>query len=246
MRFLSAMHNLKAMLAIVLLILGIRYMFTIEQHTATVIPEKIPLYKHFPYSSFVQLDLVGLAAVECEPGEAQPCISEAIYGNASGVAVGDHQILTAGHVCRRAQEYGIQIVATDDLGMVTVAQVDRVDDLADLCLLTTEKMVGPPVALATRKPSRGERLYNLAAPRGIFSPGLILTFDGFMIGQTDDEVVYTMPSEPGSSGSPIVNSKGELVGIVCRTSTEMSGITMGPRFSDVMSFLNSPGLILTP
>lgn len=246
MRFLTAMHNIKAVLVIVLLILGIRYVHAASPgpNFTKNVSEKVPTYKNFPYSSFVQLDLVGLAQVACEEGEKQPCINEAIYGNASGVVVGDQQILTAGHVCRRAQEYGIKIIATDDLGMTTVAAVDRVDDVTDLCLMTTEKLVGPPIDLSHRAPARGERLYNLAAPHGIFSPGLILTYDGFMVGQTNDEAVYTMPSDPGSSGSPIVNSKGELVGIVCRTSTELDDMTMGPRFSDVMSFLNSPGFTL--
>lgn len=56
--------------------------------------------------------------------------------------------------------------------------------------------------------------YNLGPSLSITEDGLRLQFSsGSISRRSSDEIMYTIPSLPGSSGSPIVNRKGEVVAI---------------------------------
>ena len=55
----------------------------------------------------------------------------------------------------------------------------------------------------------------MAAPHGLYWPGTVLIFKGQFSGYHDRGYsVYTIPTKPGSSGSPILNSKNELIGVI--------------------------------
>jgi V8-like Glu-specific endopeptidase len=59
----------------------------------------------------------------------------------------------------------------------------------------------------------------MAAPYSIYSPGMVLSFDGYFSGHDAEWYYYTIPARPGSSGSPIISSHGEVVGIITMAST---------------------------
>ena len=55
----------------------------------------------------------------------------------------------------------------------------------------------------------------MAAPHGLFWSGTVLIFKGIFSGYHNRGYsVYTIPTKPGSSGSPIINSKNKLVGVI--------------------------------
>ena len=69
--------------------------------------------------------------------------------------------------------------------------------------------------VADKEPKRGETVTNMAAPHGLFWPGTVLIFKGQFSGYHDRGYsVYTIPTKPGSSGSPIINKNKELVGVI--------------------------------
>ena len=74
----------------------------------------------------------------------------------------------------------------------------------------------PPVLkVAEKEPARGEIVVNMAAPHGLFWSGTVLIFRGAFSGYHNRGYsIYTIPTKPGSSGSPIINSKGKLVGVI--------------------------------
>ena len=87
----------------------------------------------------------------------------------------------------------------------------------DLCLLQVSNvLMNPPVLqLADKEPKRGETVTNMAAPHGLFWPGTVLIFKGQFSGYHDKGFsVYTIPTKPGSSGSPIINKDNKLVGVI--------------------------------
>jgi len=120
-------------------------------------------------------------------------------------------------------EYSPVVTLTDFFGNEYSAEEVRMDRSNDLCILgTTEIMDGiKPVRIASRLPSHGERIYNIASPHGLSRPGAVLSYEGYFAGNIsgnrtihDSHYLFAIPTAPGSSGSIILNSSGEIISVV--------------------------------
>ena len=91
---------------------------------------------------------------------------------------------------------------------------------ADICILVTKTISLPALMIAKRNPIIGERYYNIAAPMGLWSKEMIPLFEGFYLGtikirsKHNKSYSFSIPTKGGSSGSPILNSDGEVVGAI--------------------------------
>lgn len=147
----------------------------------------------------------------------------------SEISPGTSYVLTAGHSCEskipkkeiidgfRVENKGSKFKTVDLNGFKHKAEVILINRRFDLCLLRASNVVtNPPVLkIADKEPKRGETVTNMAAPHGLFWPGTVLIFKGQFSGYHDRGFsVYTIPTKPGSSGSPIINSKNKLVGVI--------------------------------
>jgi len=154
-------------------------------------------------------------------------------------------VLTAAHVCIP------DLIANDDdlINIITVTtwnserfagDIIALDMINDLCLLGGGFTGLPYVKTSRILPKVGDKVYNLAAPYGIFGDKFILTFSGIYSGKviTDDEQVYTVPAAPGSSGSPILNTRGHLIGMIHSSTTAMETISIGPSTESIIEFLS--------
>ena len=92
---------------------------------------------------------------------------------------------------------------------------------ADTCILESS-INAPPLKLGS-SPQYGDFLYNVAAPKGVFHPdsdggGVFFTqgiYNGqFLMRKGKVFAMYSIPAAPGSSGSPVLNKSGELVGMI--------------------------------
>lgn len=95
---------------------------------------------------------------------------------------------------------------------------------ADTCIVETS--INAPILEVGAAPQYGDKVYNIAAPKGIYNPsatggGVFFTeglYNGEFIIKTDKTgrlfSMYNLSAAPGSSGSPIVNKNGEIVGMV--------------------------------
>lgn len=92
---------------------------------------------------------------------------------------------------------------------------------ADTCIIETS-MNAPSLKIGS-EPEYGDDLYNIAAPKGIFHPsssggGVFLTkglYNGKFLMRKDKLFsMYSINAAPGSSGSPVLNKNGELVGMI--------------------------------
>ena len=162
-------------------------------------------------------------------------------------------IVTAEHVCNFKIEkprslsdivYNFvsinEIKLTDFNGNTYSANIKYADKKNDICILESSGVWGTATPIADKMPDHGERVYNIAAPYGIFSPGMALTFDGYYSG-TDQwgNEVYTLPTRPGSSGSAIFNSAGELVSIIHSSTMALENIGIGCKLKNLKAAISS-------
>jgi hypothetical protein len=103
-------------------------------------------------------------------------------------------------------------------GVVKVVTSDVVNDLAQL------QIPGVPSAQATiasdpAKLRQGEDIVVFGFPLnavlssgGNLTPGVVSALTG--LGNNTNQIQITAPIQPGSSGSPVINKKGEVVGVV--------------------------------
>ena len=192
----------------------------------------------FPRHSFVQIKHsvevqgCGLDTTsgkeKCQKAVMQ-YVSSGAYVFHSEVSQGTSYVLTAGHSCEskfpksqmidgfRVENKGSKFKTVDLNGFHHEAKVILVNRRFDLCLLQVSNILtNPPILeLAEKEPKRGETVINMAAPHGLFWSGTVLIFKGQFSGYHDRGYsVYTIPTKPGSSGSPIINRNNKLVGVI--------------------------------
>ncbi len=72
---------------------------------------------------------------------------------------------------------------------------------------------------------------------GVMDIGMLPLFEGRFFGSARDRDLYSMPAAVGASGSPIINEKGEIVGVVLAVHRNFHHITLSTRFWDIHDFI---------
>ena len=183
------------------------------------------------------------------------------FSSASGFFVAENKIVTAAHFCNTLPikiemlkrmmffERIVFEVETFD-GHTMEAFVIRMDEDNDLCMLMilgpTDQIDKQIIKMSDRRPYHGERIYNIAAPLGIFTPGMLPVFEGFYSGpclypdeaKKDARVdMYSLPIRGGSSGSPILNDDGELIGVVIAGVRGFENLGFSPSYDVIKKFI---------
>jgi len=171
--------------------------------------------------------------------------------SASGAIIGHHNgktyILTARHFCDEEGADFIDVINAHTQKAITVeTKVIKKSNDIDACILESDKLPERAISIALSKPEIGEKVYNLAAPQGVFGEDLVMLFEGFYSGvlkgdgmHNPDADIYSLPANPGSSGSPIINSRGKLVGMVWAIHSRFHHITLSVPFDKMKKFINS-------
>tara|TARA_R110002110_G_scaffold144466_1_gene333659 strand:- start:2196 stop:2897 length:702 start_codon:yes stop_codon:yes gene_type:complete len=191
----------------------------------------------------------------CNPHDIKKCFTRTYESSASSFLIKHHRdksyFITAAHVCltnvgklarlpkfqKREEIYGVNIE-----GKKYTYRVVSTNTLYDLCLLSTARMNTKAYSLASKMPQRGEKIYNIAAPVGVFGRGLVPLFDGIYSGQVHGKAVYTLPATGGSSGSPILNSWGQVVGMVSAVTKGFNQIVISPTSTQIQEFIHNEKL----
>lgn len=132
----------------------------------------------------------------------------------SGFAISSHVFVTNRHVIGGADLLQVSTYDGHDIEVETVGSVE----VADLALVWTRDALPQSLSLADEDPDIGTNVTAVGFPLG----GPLTTTKGKVLGYGPDPVgwsslpmlVNDAPIEHGSSGSPLINDQGKLVGVV--------------------------------
>lgn len=131
----------------------------------------------------------------------------------SGFAIADHVFITNRHVVGGAT---LLQVSTYDGRDITVNAVGAVV-IADLALVWTQEVLPATIQLAHSNPRAGTEISVVGYPLGgelTTTNGRVLRYGPDPIGWSSLPMIYSdAPIEAGSSGSPVVDASGLLVGV---------------------------------
>jgi serine protease Do len=137
------------------------------------------------------------------------------WGAGSGIVLGEGRVLTNAHNVR-----GSKVTVTFADGHTAEGTVTGTDVDGDLAVVEVETGPAPALPWAADAPAIGTPVFALANPGG---RGLRVTF-GFVSGvdrsfrgprgvRITGSLEHTAPLLPGSSGGPVLNAAGQLLGI---------------------------------
>lgn len=130
------------------------------------------------------------------------------FVNVSGLLVTNHHVIQG---CREVRLSGQE-------GVATLVTSDVVNDLALLKFPNAVKF-SAVINSQPSKVSQGEDvivfgfpLNSVLSSGGNLTPGVVSALTG--LGNNTNQIQITAPIQPGSSGSPVINKKGEIIGVV--------------------------------
>ena len=196
-----------------------------------------------------------VAITVCNPADPKECLTKTSRSTGSGAVVmrtdeGPY-VLTPGHVCsfekemQLASEFAgskilVQMRSVNFSLGEYVSDIISMDHTIDTCLLFARNLYTTKVAKIapySRSLEEGERVYNVAAPVGIFYKDVVPLLEGFFMGNRDTRAYYSVPAMGGSSGSPIFNKHNEIVGMVHSVNVYFPVVSVSPPLKELRAFI---------
>jgi serine protease Do len=144
-------------------------------------------------------------------------------------------IATSYHVVKESDSVAIENETHGRL-KAKVIYSDALNDISILKIVTpgfrTKKSL--PFIISSKEAELGEYVYTLGFPREdiVFGEGSVSASSGFR--QAANAYQVSVPVNPGNSGGPLLNSRGDLVGIVSGVETETAGAAFAIKSSRLL------------
>jgi S1-C subfamily serine protease len=152
------------------------------------------------------------------------------YVGSAFLAIKEGVAVTAWHVVHDAVKVTARFADGTPFEVHGVIDYDEVKDLA---LIKVEAKERPLMTLSTATPPVGTRTYVIGSPKGYeFSIGdgllsQIQKVDGF------NQYQVSCPFSPGNSGGPILNTRGEVVGVAAWTRNGAQNVNFATPVSEL-------------
>lgn len=162
------------------------------------------------------------------------------YGGSGFLVSPNGYVVTSHHVVVGADSVFVENPAHGRL-KTTVVMSDQTNDVAILRI--DDPAFKSPRTLAYTvsgvEANLGEEVYTLGFPREdiVFGEGSISALSGYR--QNPNSYQVSVPVNPGNSGGPLFNSKGDLVGIISGIQTETMGAAFAIKSSVLLSVIDS-------
>jgi len=205
--------------------------------------------------SFVKIE-VSVWSLNCveTPAGKKECTKEKIGGAwGSGSVVkykGKKHILTVAHICESERMNALAHITQQKLLYDFSATVEanswnsygampiKIDHQNDICLMSVDGIDAPYLKMSNKKPVYGEKTYTVASPGGLARDGMVPTFEGRFLGVTDNRAYYSVPAMGGSSGSPLINKQGEIIGVTHSVYAYFHHVTVSTTFEELWNFIS--------
>lgn len=123
-------------------------------------------------------------------------------------------------------------------------QIDRFNDLA---VLSAPTLVASPITISSKnQPEIGERIYAIGNPKGLsgtISEGIV---SGIRDLDNKTLIQITAPISPGSSGGPVLNNKGEVIGVAVGTLSSGQNLNFAIPISILLNLRKNSTSSVTP
>lgn len=188
-------------------------------------------------------------------GRIRVSVGDAGY-SATAWAPDTDLVFTAAHFCLGAIQLSLSTqteanfsleyvdIGSDEVTKIDGLQLLDINPITDLCALYSEDhgMIALPIADSVE---RGERVFNPGAPLGYFpvlNECFVLSLNsseaGLNVPAIENRLTVSCPVTHGSSGSPVVNLKGEVVSTINLVHPAYEHTAFGPNNFQVKDFLN--------
>ena len=167
------------------------------------------------------------ATAPLPPTTAAPGRSDsrgALYRIGTGTAfvVGQNLVATNFHVIDGGTVWELRFPSKDEALPLEVVVADKANDLVLMRVQGARSPLKPLRIIAARSARLGEDVFSVGFPlTGLLSDGHKVSTGvvSALAGLDNDPRFFqlTVPSQPGNSGGPIFNSKGEVVGVLAST-----------------------------
>jgi len=161
-----------------------------------------------------------------------------MVGLGSGFVVDGGRIVTNAHVVEGAAR--VEVYGKDDERLGSTDHVEALSEQADLAVLPPVAGTTTGLRLAAADPEVGEAILAIGSPQGLthtVSDGLVSamrTLEGRRW------IQISAPLSEGSSGGPVLNKKGEVVGVSVAILTEGQNLNFAIPAADVRALLAAP------
>jgi hypothetical protein len=135
-----------------------------------------------------------------------------ILGQGSGFFISKNHVITSRHVLLDASRAEVKIVGKRAYHVKEVLAEDKEGDIILISVDIPFKI--RPLSISTSVPEVGEQVIVIGGPLGLektVSDGIVSAVRE--IPEFGKIIQITAPISPGSSGSPVVNMKGEVIGV---------------------------------
>ena len=158
----------------------------------------------------------------------------------AGISMFEYTTPEGKHSAVYVQKSVKEIQVYDYDGKARSGRIYRLDIPNDLCIIEASGVWGKSFKVSSIDPVVGERTYNVASPHKIWAPGMVLMLEGLYSGRSPEGFYhFTIPARPGSSGSPILNKRGEIVGVIQRAVAHFENIAISTSTQAIREIVSS-------
>lgn len=159
----------------------------------------------------------------------------------TGFAVSPAHIITSYHIVKDFDYVYVSNRNNDTRYNARVIFKDKDSDIAFL-EINDSAYIAPdaiPYSFYKKQALLGEPVFTLgfSKPDVVFGEGSVSSLTGYL--DDSSSVQVSIPSNPGNSGGPLFNSKGEIVGMLCAKNFEKEGATYAIKSELIINLIDS-------